>query len=89
MKKRVDYNVGKPQPEQELKIGPNIKPWPEMAQMPENLMLVAASVIFDDVTTTDELIPSGETSSYRSNPIRLSELHWAGKILSSCRPQKT
>ena len=39
--KRVDYNVGKPQPEHELKIGPNIKPWPEMAQMPENLMLVA------------------------------------------------
>jgi aconitate hydratase len=71
--KRVDNNIGKAQPEHELKIGPNIKSWPEMVQMPENLMLVAASVIFDDVTTTDELIPSGETSSYRSNPIRLSE----------------
>ena len=70
---RVDNNIGKPQPAHELKIGPNIKPWPEMVQMPENLMLVAASVIFDDVTTTDELIPSGETSSYRSNPIRLAE----------------
>ena len=70
---RVDDNVGRPQPEHGLKIGPNIKPWPAMAQMPENLMLVAASVIFDEVTTTDELIPSGETSSYRSNPIRLAE----------------
>lgn len=70
---RVDYNIDKAQPDYELKVGPNIKPWPEMVKMPENLMLVAASVIFDDVTTTDELIPSGETSSYRSNPLRLSE----------------
>ncbi len=71
--RRVDFNIGSPQPEHELKVGPNIKPWPEMVNMPENLMLVAASVIFDDVTTTDELIPSGETSSYRSNPLRLAE----------------
>ena len=70
---RVDDNVGRPQPEHELKVGPNIKLWPNMVQMPENLMLVAASVIFDEVTTTDELIPSGETSSYRSNPLRLAE----------------
>jgi aconitate hydratase len=70
---RVDNNLGDAKADYELKIGPNIKPWPEMLEMPENLMLVASSVIFDDVTTTDELIPSGETSSYRSNPIRLSE----------------
>jgi len=70
---RVDYNIGKPQPSHELKIGPNIKPWPDMVQMPENLLLVASCVIFDEVTTTDELIPSGETSSYRSNPMRLAE----------------
>lgn len=71
--KRVDNNIDDAKQEYELKVGPNIKPWPEMVEMPENLMLMAASVIFDDVTTTDELIPSGETSSYRSNPLRLSE----------------
>lgn len=71
--KRVDNNIDDAKQDYELKIGPNIKPWPDMVEMPENLMLMAASVIFDDVTTTDELIPSGETSSYRSNPLRLSE----------------
>ncbi len=70
---RVDYNIGKAQPDYELKVGPNIKLWPVMAKMPENLLLVASCVIFDEVTTTDELIPSGETSSYRSNPLRLAE----------------
>jgi len=56
-----------------LKYGPNIKDWPKMIQMPDNLLLEVVTVIHDDVTTTDELIPSGETSSYRSNPLRLAE----------------
>lgn len=70
---RVDNNIDDAKPDYELKIGPNIKAWPEMQKMPENLLLIAASVIFDDITTTDELIPSGETSSYRSNPLKLAE----------------
>ncbi len=57
----------------EIKFGPNIKDWPEMSELPENLMLKVVSEIHDPVTTTDELIPSGETSSYRSNPIGLAE----------------
>ena len=70
---RVYFGVGKPQPETELVFGPNIADWPEQVALPENLMLTAASAIYDPVTTTDELIPSGETSSYRSNPLRLAE----------------
>lgn len=70
---RVYYGVGKAQPEAELVFGPNIADWPEQIAMPENLLLTAASAIYDPVTTTDELIPSGETSSYRSNPLRLAE----------------
>ena len=57
----------------DLIFGPNIKDWPTMIPMTDDLMLVAASVIHDEVTTTDELIPSGDTSSYRSNPLKLSE----------------
>lgn len=60
-------------PQEELKFGPNIADWPPMIALPENLMLKVAAVINDPVTTTDELIPSGETSSYRSNPLRLAE----------------
>ena len=60
-------------PEEELKQGPNIKPWPAMPALTDNLLLKVCSVITDPVTTTDELIPSGETSSYRSNPIGLAE----------------
>jgi aconitate hydratase len=56
-----------------LVFGPNIADWPEQIPMPENLLLEVASAIYDPLTTTDELIPSGETSSYRSNPLRLSE----------------
>lgn len=56
-----------------LKFGPNIKDWPTMTSLTDNLLLSVASVIKDAVTTTDELIPSGETSSYRSNPLRLAE----------------
>lgn len=71
--KRVLNNALKPEPETELVSGPNIKPWPELPQLPENLVFEVASYITDPVTTTDELIPSGETSSYRSNPLRLAE----------------
>ena len=70
---RVYYGVGKANPDQELVFGPNIADWPEQIALPENLMLTVACAIYDPVTTTDELIPSGETSSYRSNPLRLSE----------------
>ena len=70
---RVYVGYGQARPETELKYGPNITDWPEMIPLPENLLLSVASVITDPVTTTDELIPSGETSSYRSNPLRLAE----------------
>lgn len=70
--KRVYYGYpGKS--DEALKFGPNIKDWPEFPALNDNMLLMAASVINDPVTTTDELIPSGETSSYRSNPIRLAE----------------
>jgi len=71
--KRVYDGFGKPDPTAELRFGPNIADWPKMHKMEDNLLLFMAAVIQDDVTTTDELIPSGETSSYRSNPIALSE----------------
>ena len=60
-------------PEEELVFGPNIKDWPKMSALPENLLLRVVSEIHDPVTTTDELIPSGETSSFRSNPLGLAE----------------
>jgi len=62
-----------PKPEEELRFGPNITPWPEQPALPQSLLLGFAAVISDPVTTTDELIPSGETSSFRSNPLRLAE----------------
>ncbi len=70
---RVYHGVGKPDPAQELVFGPNIADWPKQIALPENLLVTVASAIYDPVTTTDELIPSGETSSYRSNPEKLSE----------------
>ena len=70
---RVYQGYGKANPDTELKLGPNIAAWPKMTALAENLILEAACVINDPVTTTDELIPSGETSSYRSNPLRLAE----------------
>ena len=70
---RVYFGVGRPKPETELVCGPNIADWPEQIPLPENLLLTVAAAIYDPVTTTDELIPSGETSSYRSNPLRLAE----------------
>lgn len=71
--KRVYHGFGKAKPEENLTFGPNIANWPQIRPLPENLLLKVASVIHDPVTTTDELIPSGETSSYRSNPFKLAE----------------
>lgn len=70
--KRVYFGFGKPQPETELRFGPNIAPWPQIPALAENALLRVCSVLKDEVTTTDELIPSGETSSYRSNPMKLA-----------------
>ncbi len=71
--KRVYHGFGHPLPEEGLRYGPNIQPWPEIPPMPEDLEVTFTAVIHDPVTTTDELIPSGETSSYRSNPMKLAE----------------
>lgn len=72
-KNRVFDSHGEADPEVEIQFGPNIKDWPDMCELPENLLLRVVSEIHDPVTTTDELIPSGETSSYRSNPLGLAE----------------
>ena len=72
-RKRVYHGAGDAHPEAELKYGPNIADWPEMIPLGQNVLIKAVSVITDPVTTTDELIPSGETSSYRSNPMKLAE----------------
>ncbi|MCI9164622.1 MAG: hydratase [Oscillospiraceae bacterium] len=71
--KRCYEGFGKADPSAELRYGPNIKDWPKMPRLEEDLLVRLCAVIHDPVTTTDELIPSGETSSYRSNPIGLSE----------------
>jgi aconitate hydratase len=70
---RVFDSKGVADPSVEIKFGPNIKDWPAMSALPEHMMLKVVSEIHDPVTTTDELIPSGETSSYRSNPLGLAE----------------
>lgn len=70
---RVFDSHGVADPSVEIKMGPNIKDWPQMSALPENMLLKVVSEIHDPVTTTDELIPSGETSSYRSNPLGLAE----------------
>ena len=70
---RVFVSKGVADPSVEIQFGPNIKDWPAMSALPENLVLKVVSEIHDPVTTTDELIPSGETSSYRSNPLGLAE----------------
>ena len=72
-KSRIYNGYGKADLSVDLRYGPNIKDWPTMYPMEENMLLEFAAVIHDPVTTTDELIPSGETSSYRSNPLKLSE----------------
>ena len=78
--RRVFNGYGKANPAEELKYGPNIKDWPKMYQMQDNMLLELAAVIHDPVTTTDELIPSGETSSYRSNPLKLSEFALSRRV---------
>ena len=78
--KRVYYGYGKAKPETELILGPNITDWPEQHELGDNLLVELAAVIHDPVTTTDELIPSGESSSYRSNPIRLSKLTLSRRV---------
>ena len=70
---RVFDSKGVADPSVEIQFGPNIKDWPKMSALPENLIVKVVSEIHDPVTTTDELIPSGETSSYRSNPLGLAE----------------
>ncbi|MEI3193120.1 MAG: hydratase [Lachnospiraceae bacterium] len=70
---RVFDSHGVADPGEEIHFGPNIKDWPKMSALPENMILKVVSEIHDPVTTTDELIPSGETSSYRSNPLGLAE----------------
>lgn len=70
---RVFDGVGKADPDVEIKFGPNIVDWPQMHELTEHVLLKVVSMIHDPVTTTDELIPSGETSSYRSNPLGLAE----------------
>ena len=70
--RRVYFGFGKAQPDYDLKFGPNIAEWPEIPALAEDMLMQVASVLRDPVTTTDELIPSGETSSYRSNPMKLA-----------------
>ena len=77
---RVYNGFSKARPETELRYGPNIKDWPTMYPMAENMLVELAAVIHDPVTTTDELIPSGETSSYRSNPLKLSEFALSRRV---------
>lgn len=78
--KRVYHGFGHPIPEEELRYGPNICPWPEIPPLPEDLEVTFTAVIHDPVTTTDELIPSGETSSYRSNPLKLAEFALSRRV---------
>ncbi len=79
---RVYNGFGNSNSSAELKFGPNITDWPEMAPLTDNLLLKVAAYITDPVTTTDELIPSGETSSFRSNPERLAEFALSRKVPS-------
>lgn len=79
---RLYYGYGKANKDEELILGPNITDWPKMYNLADNLLVKLAAVIRDDVTTTDELIPSGETSSYRSNPLRLAEFALSRRVPS-------
>ena len=94
--KRVYNGWGHPEPDYALKFGPNIKDWPEQPALTDDLLVKIVSYITDPVTTTDELIPSGETSSFRSNPLRLAEeaglrarcgqhQHWLGHFCQQAR----
>lgn len=77
---RLYYGYGKADPSVNLILGPNITDWPKMEALTDNMLVKLAAVIRDPVTTTDELIPSGETSSYRSNPLRLSEFALSRRV---------
>ena len=77
---RIYNGYGKADDSVALRYGPNIKDWPKMYPMEENMLVELAAVIHDPVTTTDELIPSGETSSYRSNPLKLSEFALSRRV---------
>ena len=78
--RRVFNGFGHANPEEPLRYGPNIKDWPTMYPLQDNMLVELAAVIRDPVTTTDELIPSGETSSYRSNPLKLSEFALSRRV---------
>ena len=78
--RRVYNGWSKPEESEPLHYGPNIKDWPEVIPLTDNLIVKFAAVIHDPVTTTDELIPSGETSSYRSNPLKLAEFALSRKV---------
>ncbi|MBR0482099.1 MAG: hydratase, partial [Firmicutes bacterium] len=78
--KRCYFGFGKAKPETELRLGPNITDWPKMPKMKDDLLVNFCAVIEDPVTTTDELIPSGETSSYRSNPVKLSDFALSRRV---------
>ncbi|MBR4928002.1 MAG: hydratase, partial [Oscillospiraceae bacterium] len=78
--KRCYFGFGDPHPEEQLRFGPNITDWPVMPALTEDIILEMTAVIQDEVTTTDELIPSGETSSYRSNPVALSEFALSRRV---------
>ena len=78
--KRIYYGFGNPCPEEELILGPNITSWPSQYELSDNILLELCATIHDPVTTTDELIPSGETSSLRSNPVRLSEFTLSRRV---------
>ncbi|MCC8113468.1 MAG: hydratase [Bacteroidales bacterium] len=78
--RRVYNGYGKENLEEPLRYGPNIKDWPKMYPLQKNMLVELAAVIHDPVTTTDELIPSGETSSYRSNPLKLSEFALSRRV---------
>lgn len=86
---RVYQGFGQPKLEEKLKYGPGIANWPEIRPLPNNLLIQVVSVIHDPVTTTDELIPSGETSSYRSNPFKLAEFTLSRKDPSYVGRAKT
>ena len=77
---RVYRGFGKPLTDEPLRYGPNIQPWPEIPALPEDLEVTFTAVIHDPVTTTDELIPSGETSSYRSNPMKLASFALSRRV---------
>lgn len=81
-RKRVYNGFSRPIAEEPLRMGPNITQWPKVAPLSENIIVILAAAIHDAVTTTDELIPSGETSSYRSNPLKLAEFTLSRRVPS-------